>query len=63
MTLRDQSDARLEREAVGALSGWLALAALVAYWWFMFRALRSFTRSLAELGQWFRDWREETSRS
>jgi hypothetical protein len=54
MTVRDQSDSDLR-----GLSGWLAAAAIVAYWWFMLRAMRRLLASIAEGGQWLREWREE----
>jgi hypothetical protein len=44
------------------LALWVVLGAFVAYWWFMARATRSLLGSVRELGQWFREWREESRR-
>jgi hypothetical protein len=60
MTLRDQPVT--DAEASRRLSLWLALAAFVAYWWFLARATRSLLRSASDLGRWFREWREEDRR-
>jgi hypothetical protein len=57
MTLRDRSVNMAD--PVDRLAVYLVLAAFVAYWWFMLRAMRSLLGAAGDLGRWAREWREE----
>lgn len=60
MTIRDPSASEID--AAEGLTTWLVLAAVVAYWWFMLRAIRSLGSSIVDFSRWLQDWREEDRR-